>query len=245
MQVTHEWPTHPPAGFNPHGISISWNHNLMLTSDFVDPASTLDVTPGPVVFRGTIRVWNFDQRTIIRTITIPGAPGTMDVKFIPHDPQVRAYTAGLNNGRLYLVDPNAGTERPVFDLNTIDPGAAPQVMVLSPDGRRLFIPVNDPRGGEIVMLDITNPARPRLLDKLELGLGAGPHDSLLSRDHRLVLTDYFLNENGYGKVHVGGDHRVRVFLVGNDSLQPDPRFKLDFDDVIPGLHLRPHGTDAL
>jgi selenium-binding protein 1 len=244
MQITHEWPTNPPPGFNPHGISISWNHNLMLTSDLFDPASTLNVTPGPVVFRGTVRVWNFDQRRIIRTITVPGAPGMMDVKFIPHDPGVRAYTAGVNNGLLYLLNPIAGTERPVFDLNTIDSGASPQVMVLSPDGRRLFIPMDSRRGSEIVMLDITNPVKPRLLDALELG-AAGPHDSLLTRDHRLVMSDYFLNEDGFGKVHVDGDHRVRVFLVGQDSLRPDPRFKLDFDHAIPGLRLRPHGTDAL
>jgi selenium-binding protein 1 len=246
MQITHEWPTSPPDdGFNPHGISISWDHNLMLTSDFVDPASTLNVTPGPVVFRGSVRVWNFSARTISRTITIPGAPGTMDVKFIPRDPLVRAYTAGLNNGLLYLVDPRAGTATPVYDLNTIDAGAAPQVMVLSPDGRRLFVPMDSKNGSEIVMFDITHPDRPRLLDSLELGPSSGPHDSLLTSDHRLVLTDYFLNEDNFGKVHVDGDHRVRVFLVGNTTLQPDPKFNLDFDDVVPGLQLRPHGTDSL
>jgi hypothetical protein len=217
----------------------------MLTSDFVDPASTLNVTPGPVVFRGSVRVWNLDHRTITRTITIPGNPGTMDVKFIPDDPRARAYTAGLVNGLLYLLNPYAGTARVVFNLNTIDPGAAPQVMVCSPDGRRLFVPMDSKRGSEIVMLDITDPARPRLLDKLELGTGSGPHDSMLTRDHRLVLTDYFLNEDGFGKVHVDGDHRVRVFLVGEHSLRPDPRFHLDFNHVIPGLRLRPHGTDAL
>jgi selenium-binding protein 1 len=245
MQITHEWPNDPPPGFNPHGISISWSHNLMLTSDFVDPASTLDSTPGPVVFRGSIRVWNFNERRIVGTIMIPGAPGTMDVKFIPHDPSARAYTAGLNNGLLYLVDPYAGTARPVFDLNTLDAGAAPQVMVLSPDGRRLFVPMDSKRGGEIVMFDITDPAAPRVLDKLELGPGSGPHDSLLTRDRRVVLTDYFLNEDGFGKVHVDGDHRVRVFLVGDDSLRPDLRFDVDFNDVVAGLQLRPHGTDGL
>ncbi|MCL2395263.1 MAG: selenium-binding family protein, partial [Acidimicrobiaceae bacterium] len=245
MQVTHEWPTDPPPGFNPHGISIDWDRNLMVTSDFVDLHSTLDSTPGPVVLRGTIRVWNFAERRIIRTITIPGAPGMMDIKFIPRDPEPLAYTAGFANGLLYLVDARAGTAHVVYNLNTIDPGASPQVMVLSPDGRRLFIPMDSRRGGEITMFDVTNPARPRLLDKLELGPDGKPHDSLLTRDHRLVLTDYFLNEDGFGKVHVDGDHRVRVFLVGENTLRPDPRFNLDFNDVVPGLDLRPHGTDAI
>jgi selenium-binding protein 1 len=245
MQITHEWPTDPPAGFNPHGLTTNLQHNLMLTSDFVDPASTLNSDPGPVVFRGTVRVWNFGQRKIIRTITVPGAPGLMEVRFIPGDPEARAYTAGFVNGLLYLVSPEAGTARPVFNLNTLDPGASPQVMTVSPDGRRLFVPMDSARGGEIVMFDITNPAQPRVLDKLELGPGTGPHDTLLTRDHRLVVTDYFLNEDGFGKVHIDGDHRVRVFVVCDDSLRPDPRFDLDFNDLVPGLHLRPHGTDAL
>jgi selenium-binding protein 1 len=216
----------------------------MLTADFLDVASTLKATPGPIVYRGSVRVWNLTNLTIIRTITVPGAPGTMDVKFIPKDPQVRAYTAGFTNGLLYLIDPRAGTARVVYDLNTIDPGASPQVMVVSPDGRRLFIPMDSRDGGEITMFDITNPDRPRLLDTIELGPRSGPHDSLLTRDNRLVLTDYFLNEDGFGKVHVDGDHKVRVFLVGSTSLRPDPKFNLDFNDVVPGLHLRPHGTDA-
>jgi hypothetical protein len=60
-----------------------------------------------------------------------------------------------------------------------------------------------------------------------------------------VVTDYFLNEDGFGRVDIDGDHRGRVFLVGDDSLRPDPRFNVDFNDAVPGLHLRPHGTDAL
>jgi len=243
MQVTHEWPNNPPFGFNPHGISINWTHNLMLTSDYLDPASTMNTVPGPVVYRGTVRVWNFSRRTIVRTIAIPEAPGMMDVKFIPRDSDARAYTAGVMNGELYLINPFAGSAQPVYDLNEIDPDARPQVMVLSPDGRRLFVPMDSGRGSEITMFDITNPDKPRLLDKLELG-NSDPHDSLLTRDHRLVLTDYFLNEDGFGKVHVDGDHRVLVFMVGKESLRLDPRFSLDFDDVVPGLQLRPHGTDS-
>jgi hypothetical protein len=244
MQITHEWPSNPPAGFDPHGLTTNVQHNLMLTSDFVDPATTLNSDPGPVVFRGTVRVWNFSQRKITRTIAVPGTPGLMEVRFIPGDPQARAYTAGFTNGLLYLVSPYADAARPVFNLNTIDPGASPQVFTVSADGRRLFMPMDSRRGGEIVMFDITNPAKPRVLQTLELGSGSGPHDSLLTRDHRLVVTDYFLNEDGFGKVHIDGDHRVRVFVVGNDSFHPDPRFNVDFNDVVPGLHLRPHGTDA-
>ncbi len=41
-QIVHEWPNHPPTdGFNPHGISIRQDLNLMITNDFVDMALSL------------------------------------------------------------------------------------------------------------------------------------------------------------------------------------------------------------
>ena len=62
-------------GFNPHGISARPEINLMVTSDFILPVSTLDVYAGDPVLRGAIRVWDFKQRKILRTVEIPGAPG--------------------------------------------------------------------------------------------------------------------------------------------------------------------------
>ena len=242
LRVVHEWPERPPAdGFNPHGISLRPDLDLMLTSDFVDPASTLNATAGPILFRSSVRVWDLSQRTITRTIPLPAGTGTMDVKLIPGNPDGLAYTAGLLDGRLYLVDPRAGSARPVLDLHRAVPDASPQVMVLSPDGRRLFVPLH----GGIAMLDITEPDMPRVLDVAKLSADAGPHDTLLTRDGRLVVTDYFLDEDGFGKVHADGDHRVRVFDVGARTLREDARFDLDFDRAVPGLRLRPHGTDAL
>ena len=77
---------------------------MMMTSDFILPASTLNVVPGPPVLPNTIRVWDFKQRTIVKTIEAPEAVGTMDVKMIPRDIRGRAYTAGMFNGLIYLVD---------------------------------------------------------------------------------------------------------------------------------------------
>ena len=99
------WPPSPPLdGFNPHGISVRPDLNMMMTSDFILPASTLNVVPGPPVLPNTIRVWDFKQRTIVKTIEAPEAVGTMDVKMIPRDIRGRAYTAGMFNGLIYLVD---------------------------------------------------------------------------------------------------------------------------------------------
>jgi selenium-binding protein 1 len=57
--------------FTPHGISIDWDRNYILTSDFVVPLSILKPSTG-VIRAQTLRLWNLESRTIISTITIPG-----------------------------------------------------------------------------------------------------------------------------------------------------------------------------
>ena len=109
LTLTRELPTSPPIdGFNPHGISARPELNLMMTSDFIMPASTLNVVPGDPVLRNTIRVWDFHSRTISKTITIPGALGLMDVKMIPNDPHGdRDHGRNVRRLRL-LVGPGLG-----------------------------------------------------------------------------------------------------------------------------------------
>ena len=45
------------------------------------------------------------------------------MKLIPRDPLGRAYTAGMLDDKLYLIDTRAGQATPVFDFATIAPGA--------------------------------------------------------------------------------------------------------------------------
>jgi selenium-binding protein 1 len=68
---------------------------------------------------------------------------------------------------------------------------------------------------------------------------------MLTHDEtRVVVTDYFLNQDGFGIVHFDGDHKVHVLKVEGDQLSLDPRFQLDFNTAFPGLRARPHGLDA-
>jgi hypothetical protein len=76
--LKEEWPNSPPLdGFNPHGLAVRPDINLMLTSDYILPSSTLCSVHDRPVLRSSVRVWDFAQRLITKTIPVPGAGGTM------------------------------------------------------------------------------------------------------------------------------------------------------------------------
>ncbi len=240
-KVIAEHPATPPAeGFNPHGISVRAAMNLMVTSDFICPTSTLHAVPGGLDLRGSVRVWDLKRREIVQTVPIPGAGGTIDVKLIPGDAEGRAYTAGMLDDKLYLVDTKRGTATAVFDFASIAKGGWPQLMRMTDDGRRLFITMN--QAGKVVMFDTSKPASPKVLSVLDLGAGAGPHYLRLTKDERrLVISDYFLNEDAMGKVHAEGDHKIHVARVTHDGMTLDPKFQLDFNTAFATGAARPHG----
>ena len=241
LNLLKEYPEDPPAdGFNPHGIAVRPELNLMVTSDFVCPSTTLDAVHGNIDFRGSIRVWDFKKKQILRNVKLSGQIGTIDVKLIPGDRKARAYTAGMLDDNLYLIDTRHGTAKSVFDFSTISPGGWPQLMRTTRDGSRLFVSMN--QAGKVAMFDVSDPEHPRLLKALDLGQGSGPHYIALTSDEkRLVISDYFLNEDNFGKVHAEGDHKIHVAKVMKDNLVLDPNFKLDFNTAFPSGPARPHG----
>lgn len=254
LNVVKAWPTTPPTdGFNPHGLSIDEAHNLMVTSDFICPACTLLIPGGgEVALRGSIRVWDLARRTITRTIAV-GAPehpaGTMDVQLIPHDPRLRAFTAGMVDDNLYLIDTQKGTAKAVFNFDTLAVGntpAMPQLLRVNQQGTRLFVTVN--AAGKVAMLDISSPEQPKVLSVVNLGPASGPHFLRLTGDEkRLIVTDYFLVEDlaPPGVVNADGDHKIHVINVQGDSLELDARFDVDFNRDISTGPARPHGVVPL
>jgi hypothetical protein len=241
LKLVSAHPTTPPDhGFNPHGIAVRADLNLMVTSDFICPTSTLDAVPGGLDLRGSIRVWDLRRREILRTVDIPNAGGTIDVKLIPHDLEGRAYTAGMLDDKLYLVDTLSGTATAVFDFASIAKGGWPQLMRMTRDGRRLFITMN--QAGKVVMFDTSEPSAPKVLSILDLGASSGPHYLRLTEDERrLVISDYFLNEDSLGKVHAEGDHKIHVAKVTDANLVLDSKFQLDFNTAFKSGPARPHG----
>ena len=251
LRLVHEWPDAPPQdGFNPHGISVRPELNLMVTSDFINPVTTLNAVPGDPELRGAIRVWDLERRAIARTVAIPGAPGTMDVKLIPGDPGGRAYTAGMFDGLVYLVDTIGGTASVVFDCENIVPhievpvrGGMTQLLAMPESGDRLIF--GSFQAGQVGMLDVRDPEHPVQSGIVNLGVNAGPHDiALTDDDKRLVVTDYFLEEDDFGKIHFEGDHRVHVIKVFKHRLELDTRFELDFNTAFATGPARPHGIES-
>jgi selenium-binding protein 1 len=249
LQLVGEWPSQPPEhDFNPHGISARPDLNLMVTSDFMMPASSLNIVPGDPLLRGIIRVWDFQNRSIARTIEIPGALGTMDVKLIPGDPLGRAFTTGMFDGLVYLVDTINGTAQVVFDCEDIVPhvevpvhGGMTQLLAMPRSGDRLLFASF--QAGQVGMLDVSDPEHPVQTGIVSLGKDAGPHViALTDDDKRLVVSDYFLNEDDFGKVHFEGDHHVRVVKVFKRKLALDSRVDLDFNTAFSTGPARPHGV---
>lgn len=261
LGLVDEWPILKPKdgstldAFNPHGVSARPEVNLMVTSDFIEPATTLNIVPGDPVVRSSVRVWNFNERRITKTIpvvspnTSSGGIGTMDIKLIPHDPKKRAFTAGMFDGWVYLIDTKKGLSTPVFDCETIEPhvdvpvrGGMIQILDVTKTGKPRLL-TGAFQAGQIIMLDTSNPEKPKQAAVVSLGVGAGPHSIALTKDDkRLVVTDYFLNQDDFGKIHFEGDHKVHVIKVGEHSLELDTRFKLDFNTAFPSGPARPHGV---
>lgn len=86
--IIHQYPEDPAGivniladNFNPHGLTVNWDKNVLLTSDFVVPVTILKPTLGKVS-DNTLRLWNLSARTIISTITIPNV-GHCRLRIIP------------------------------------------------------------------------------------------------------------------------------------------------------------------
>jgi selenium-binding protein 1 len=265
VSLFKEWPDVPPMdGFNPHGISARPDLNLMMTADFILPSSTLVGSAGPTL-RGSVRIWDYKNRKITKTIDLlspDGGPalGTMDVKMLPKDPHGIGYVAGMFDGHIYTIDPVAGTGVAAFDCNTVTPhvntsvnGGMGQILATPQSGDRLIFGLF--MAGQIGMLDTTNRTSLKQVAVVSLGpptgpdcpsgpgcLFSGPHNLVLtSDDSRLVVTDYFLNEDAAGIIHFEGDHKVHVIKVTHNTLTEDTRFKLDFNTAFRTGPARPHG----
>jgi selenium-binding protein 1 len=249
VQLVKEWPESPPAdGFNPHGISVRPEINLMVTSDFINSVTTLNAVPGDPELRGSIRVWDFKRRTIVRTVNIPGAPGTMDVKLIPGDPLGRAYTAGMFDGLVYLVDSGAGTAKAVFDCETIVPhievpvrGGMTQLLAMPESGDRLIF--GSFQAGQVGMLDVSDREHPVQSARCSLALARVPRHRPHRRRQATDRHRLFPRRGRFRQDPFRSDHAVMSSRCSSTGWS-SRRFNLDFNTAFPTGPARPHGIES-
>lgn len=251
LNLVGEYPSVQPADgkFNPHGMDADIANNRLVTSDFINPVTTLNAVAGPLELRSSLRFWDLRSRTITRSVFLPDDAGTMDVRLIPGDSHGRAVTVNMFTGLFYSVDPTDGSYDQAFDTDDITPhvetplrGGMPGLLAMPRSGRRVIFATL--MAGQVGMLDISDPKRFKQVSVVSFGSGAGPHSVHLTHDDkRLVVTDYFLNQDAaIGKVHLDGDHKVHVLDVRENSLTIDPAFQVvDFNTAFTTGPARPHG----
>src|SRR5215207_7726542 len=73
LNFVAEYPAISPAdgGFNPHGIDADFARNRLVTADFINPVTTLNVFAGDIQLRSSIRFWDLAKRSITRTVALP------------------------------------------------------------------------------------------------------------------------------------------------------------------------------
>ena len=111
-------------------------------------------------------------------------------------------------------------------------GGMTQLLAMPRSGDRLIFASF--QAGQVGMLDVSRSGAPGSeLASVNLGVDAGPHMiALTDDDKRLVVSDYFLNEDDFGKVHLEGDHHVRVIRVSRNG-SPRPAVRRGFQHRVP------------
>ena len=219
----------------------------MVTSDFMMPASSLNIVPGDPLLRGIIRVWDLKAIDRAHHSDSRGARHHGRQADSRGSAGPRLHGGHVRRLRLPRRHPR-GTAKAVFDCENIVPhidvpvrGGMTQLLAMPRSGDRLIFASF--QAGQVGMLDVSDPEHPVQTAIVNLGVDAGPHMiALTDDDKRLVVSDYFLNEDDFGKIHFEGDHHVRVIKVSKHRLALDRRFDLDFNTAFATGPARPHGV---
>ena len=209
--------------FNPHGIDVHKELDVMLTTDMMEAASLAPNSAGEVnlVVRNTVRVWDFAERRVVQTVPVGAAP--MEVRFIP-GPEGRALVTCMASGELWLLERAADGRyfgEPVLDFDgDLTNKAHPGTLEITGNGR--FVTIALAGEGEVRRYDITDPRSPVLDDTVLLGRGS--HYLIHSADEsRFAVADYFLQEMELAGMGEGDD---AVWLV--DATSFERRLLFDF-----------------
>lgn len=239
--------------FSPHGLSIDWKNNWILTSDYVVPLSVLKPSTG-IQRANTLRLWTLNDRRVVSTITIPHGGGIQDVKFIPNNPDGAAIATAVHLGQVWIIYPNRkdskgnqGVAELLFDLGDRARDSTAIYTTFSEDGRYLYGTITT--GNHIFALDLKDLKNVKRLDNPDEHQKSGnvpvigPHFLSLTPDQKqLVVTDYFVRTGDFGILNTPGNYFVHVIDIGSDG---GLNFNRSIDFVAPFKERggsRPHSS---
>lgn len=230
--IIHEWPE-DVAGtlnilgeqFSPHGLSVDFNKNIILTSDFVVPVTILKpASIAGIQKANTLRLWDLPSRKILSTITIPNGQGIQDVKFIPGNPESAALATAVGPGEVWIIYPfrkdangKQGVAELLFDLG---PRARNNLAIYSDitdDGKFAYFTLT--LGNHVAALDISDLNNVKRLDNPDEDQGiVGPHYVKVSPDKKnLLVTDYFVQAGDISVLNTPADFRAQWIDINADG----------------------------
>ncbi|TVY36188.1 hypothetical protein LOCC1_G006126 [Lachnellula occidentalis] len=241
--IIHEWPE-DVAGtlnilgeqFSPHGLSIHWEKNVMLTSDFVVPITILKPSLG-IQHANTLRLWDLPTRTIISTIEIPDGGGIQDIKFIPFNSEGAALATAVHLGQVWIIYPfrhdstgKQGTAELLYDLG---PKARDTIAIytdITQDGKFIYLTLTT--ANHIAALDISDLSNvKRLDDPDEVQPSIGPHYIKITPDQKhIVVTDYFVQTGDIGLINTPADFKALYIDINSDGSLHFNR-TIDFESI--------------
>jgi selenium-binding protein 1 len=232
FNIIHEWPEDVDSTlnilgeqFSPHGLTIDFEKNIILTSDFVVPVTILKPASAVGIQKAnTLRLWELDSRKIISTITIPNGAGIQDVKFIPGNSESAALATAVGPGQVWIIYPfrkntqgKQGVAELLFELG---PRARDNLAIYSDitdDGNFAYFTLT--LGNHVAALDISDLNNVKRLDNPDEDQGIiGPHYIKVSPDKKnLLVTDYFVQTGDIGVVNTPADFKAQWIDILDDG----------------------------
>ncbi|OAA34808.1 selenium-binding protein [Beauveria brongniartii RCEF 3172] len=243
--IIHEWPEDVDGTlnilgqqFSPHGLSVDFEKNLILTSDFVVPLSILKpVSALGIQKANTLRLWTLDDRKIISTITIPDGQGIQDVN-------------AVKNGQVWIIYPfrkdakgKQGVAELLYDFGTKAKESVAIYSDVSDDGKLAYFTFT--LGNHVAALDISDLSNvKRLDDPNEQQPIIGPHYVKISPDKKnLLVCGYFVQAGDISVLNTPGDYKVHWIDILDDGALSFNR-TIDFETIFTRTRggARPHSA---
>ncbi|KHN95582.1 Selenium binding protein (SBP56) [Metarhizium album ARSEF 1941] len=240
--IIHEWPEDVEGTLNvlgeqftPHGLSIDFKNNIILTSDFVVPLSILK----PVSVLG-----------IQKANTIPHGSGIQDVKFIPGNKESAALATAVNPGQVWIIYPfrkdsngKQGVAELLYELGDKAKDSVAIYSDISDDGKLAYFTLT--LGNQVAASDISDLENVKRLDNPdETQPIIGPHYVKISPDkENLLVTGYFVQAGDISVLNTPGDykgHWIDILPDGTLSFNRTIEFENIFTKTRGGA--RPHSV---